>query len=94
MVFWSIFSILAFNNSTLIGQAAVFFVAGYDSTSSGIAFCLYELAKLPKWQVLIRDEIRNAVIETNDEVTYEIFPKLKALDMCVKGTVSIHSINT
>ncbi|KAF5300659.1 hypothetical protein FQR65_LT09123 [Abscondita terminalis] len=53
-------------------QCFVFLVAGYESSSSAVSFCLYELCLNKRLQEKARAEIINAVKDTNGEITYDI----------------------
>lgn len=55
-----------------MAQAAVFFTGGFETSSTTLAFSLYELALHPEIQTRLRKEILEA-IESNDDhrVTYD-----------------------
>ncbi|NBC36212.1 cytochrome P450 [Novosphingobium sp. FSY-8] len=46
-----------FDESTLIDQVAVLFLAGHETTASALAWSLYLLAEVPVWQDRLRDEM-------------------------------------
>ncbi|XP_076641351.1 putative cytochrome P450 6a20 isoform X2 [Halictus rubicundus] len=51
------------------GQAYIFYLAGFETSSTTVTFCLYELAKHQDIQDKVRDEIRNA-IKKHGDITY------------------------
>ncbi|KAJ8951056.1 hypothetical protein NQ318_003752 [Aromia moschata] len=66
---------------TVVAQAAQFFSAGFETTSSVMAFTLYELCIHPEIQQRLREEIQNS-IKDNNGLTYEGISDMKYLDMC------------
>jgi cytochrome P450 family 6 len=65
----------------LAAQAFVFYLAAFETNSAAMTFCLIELARNPKIQEKVQDEI-DEVLSTQD-VTYEAVLKLKYLDCCM-----------
>ena len=51
----------AFSETEVLANALVFFLAGYDTTSSTLAWMLYELSRHEDIQERILEEIRSAV---------------------------------
>lgn len=74
------------DESTIAAQVFVFFVAGYETSSNTIAFCLYELALNREIQEKTRQEIRNAIEAQNGDLTYDAVQDMKYLDMVILGT--------
>lgn len=66
------FCILEFNGDDLVAQAAVFFTGGFEATSVTMSFTLYELAKHPEIQDKLRNEILDALDESDGKVTYDM----------------------
>ena len=71
----------------IAAQTFVFFVAGYETSSSTMAFCLYELAKNPDIQNKLRNEIKNLLKPTNGVITYDNIITGGYLDMVVSETL-------
>lgn len=55
----------------LCAQAFVFFVAGFETSSAAMTFCLYELAINQEIQDKLRFEIKKTIEKCNDEIEYE-----------------------
>ncbi|XP_053660254.1 probable cytochrome P450 6a14 [Anopheles marshallii] len=71
----------------LAAQVFIFFVAGFETSSTVMNFCLYELAKNPDVQERLREEI-NRAIETNDgKLTYEVVMDQEYLGQVVNETL-------
>ncbi|EFA12857.1 cytochrome P450-like protein [Tribolium castaneum] len=75
-----------FEGDKVVAQAAQFFVAGFETTSSTMAFTLYELCLQPQFQRRVRAEIATCLKEHNG-LTYEALQSMKYLNMCVCETL-------
>lgn len=67
----------------LVAQAAVFFSAGFETTSATMSFGLYELSKHLDLQERLRNEIREYLQKNNGKVTYEMIQEMPYLNMVV-----------
>lgn len=63
----------------------LFFAAGYETSSSTMSFCLYELAKNPEIQKKVHDDIDRVLKRHNGEITYESVSEMKYLECCIDG---------
>lgn len=59
------------HDDVLYAQAAVFFLAGFETSSSTSSFALYEIVKNPDIQKRVRAEIKEMLIRHNGEITYD-----------------------
>lgn len=66
----------------LAAQAFVFFLAGFETTSSTMSYCLYELSKNLYIQRAVQDEI-----DRHGDITYDSINAMKYLDCCVDETL-------
>lgn len=57
---------------SLIGQAAVFFSAGHETSSGAATFLFYEIAKHQDIQVRLRAELREVLMKNDGKLTYDI----------------------
>ncbi|KAH8299853.1 hypothetical protein KR044_006975, partial [Drosophila immigrans] len=77
----------------MAAQAFVFFIAGFETSSSTMAFCLYELALQQDIQQRLREEIETVLKETtNGEITYEAIGQMTYLEQVLSETLRKHSI--
>jgi cytochrome P450 family 6 len=76
---------LSFNE--LCSQCFLFFTAGFETSSSAITFCLYELAQSQDFQDKLRKEIRDVLENYDGKVTYEAVNEMKYLQMNVDGNI-------
>ncbi|XP_039315612.1 cytochrome P450 6k1 [Solenopsis invicta] len=79
-----------FDGDDLVAQAAVFFTAGYETSSSVMAFTLYEIAIHSEIQNRLRKEILDALHETDGKITYDMVMSLPYLDMVVSETLRMY----
>lgn len=73
-----------FTMNELAAQVFVFFAAGYETTSSTLNFCLYELANNLGIQNKLREEV-TSTIEKYGELNYEAIMDMKYLDKVING---------
>ncbi|XP_051157202.1 cytochrome P450 9e2-like [Leptopilina boulardi] len=67
----------------IIAQCFIFFLAGFDTTSTAMCFVAHELAMNPDVQDKLRNEIDTFTENREDKITYETLSKMKYLDMVV-----------
>lgn len=78
------------DENAIAAQAFAFFIAGYETSSNTIAFCLYELALNQEVQDKTRREVRDAM--RGGKLTYEAVQEMKYLDMVILGTAALDCI--
>lgn len=69
----------------LAAQVMVFFLAGFDTSSTTMSFCLYELALNTEVQEKLRNEIVEVLEKNDNQLTYECIKDMKYLDMVISG---------
>jgi cytochrome P450 family 6 len=81
---------IKFDGDDLVAQAAIFFTAGYETSSTTTAFVLYELAVHPEVQDRLRKEILDALDETDGKITYDMVLSLSYLDMVISESLRMY----
>lgn len=71
----------------IAAQAATFFAAGFETSSTTLSFCMYEIAKRPDIQQRLHDEIDEVLERYNGQFTYDSLNEMKYLDMCIDGNL-------
>ena len=60
------------------------FVVGFETSSSTLSFCLFELARHPDIQRKAQQEIDRVLKASgHNEITYEVLSELKYLQCCI-----------
>lgn len=75
----------------IAAQCFVFFSAGFETSSTTINFCLYELAMNPDVQDRLRQEIEESIAQDKGELTYETLLGMDYLDRVVSETLRKYS---
>lgn len=69
----------------IAGQAFIFFAGGFESSSTTMSFCMYELAKNPTVQQKAYEEIVSVLDKHNGNLTYESVMEMKYTEYCIDG---------
>ncbi|XP_052131877.1 cytochrome P450 6A1 [Frankliniella occidentalis] len=73
----------------IAAQVFVFFIAGFETTSTTTSFALYELAKHPDVQEKVLQEIDATLKKYNGQVTYEAIMDMPYMEMVIQGENSV-----
>jgi cytochrome P450 family 6 len=71
--------------NSLAAQAFVFFIGGFETSSTTMTFCLYELSVNPDIQERLRAEIDSVLQKHDGKVSYEAIQEMNYLDKVVSG---------
>ncbi|XP_075165470.1 putative cytochrome P450 6a14 [Haematobia irritans] len=71
----------------MAAQTFVFFLAGFETSSTTMSFALYELARHQDIQDQLRNEIANTLKESHGELTYEGIHGMQYLEQVVSETL-------
>jgi len=63
----------------------VFYLAGFETTSDTMTFCLYELARNPDIQERVRNDIDTVLNNHDGNITYEAISDMEYLNKVVSG---------
>ncbi|XP_069676312.1 cytochrome P450 9e2-like [Periplaneta americana] len=78
------------DDTDIIAQALLFFLAGFDTASTLLCFTSYELAVNPEIQTRLQQEIDETLKEGGGKFTYEAVNSMKYLDMVVSETLRLY----
>ncbi|XP_037952805.1 probable cytochrome P450 6a23 [Teleopsis dalmanni] len=76
----------------ITAQAFLFFAAGYETSSSVLSFCLYELALNQDIQDKARREINEIIAQHDGKSTYEAVKEMKYLLQVMHETMRMYSV--
>ncbi|XP_047352250.1 cytochrome P450 9e2-like [Vespa velutina] len=71
----------------IVAQAFIFFLAGFDTSSTLMCFMVHELAVHQEIQDRLRQEIDEVLLRTNGELTYEELSKMEYMEMIINETL-------
>lgn len=77
-----------FDDDNLVAQAVLFYVAGFEATSTTVAFALYDLSRSPEHEENVYNEIMR--FGQTDELNMDRLSKLTLLDECINESLRLH----
>jgi len=83
-------SIGGITTEQLAAQAFLFFVAGFETSSTTMTFVLYEIAKNSDIQENLRQEIKRVLSQFDNKLTYEAMLEMKYLQMVIDETLRMY----
>ncbi|RVE51552.1 hypothetical protein evm_003822 [Chilo suppressalis] len=69
---------------TMAAQVFIFFVAGFETSSSATSFTLHQLAYHPEIQKKVQDEIDRVLLKHNNKLNYDAIKEMTYLDWTFK----------
>ncbi|CAH0546533.1 unnamed protein product [Brassicogethes aeneus] len=73
-------------------QTFLFFIAGFETSSSTIMLCLYELSRNQEIQEELRKEVRKVVQKYNGDITYDSIREMKYLGQVIDETLRMYPL--
>lgn len=77
-------------NMDIREEVDTFVFEGHDTTTSGIAFCMYNLAKHPKVQQKAFEEAKSVIGDTDKVATQKDLNDLHYLDLVIKESLRLY----
>lgn len=77
-------------DSVIAAQAFVFFLAGYETSSTTLSFCLYELAMNPDIQLKALEEINTVIAKHGGKVTHDSLMEMEYVECILLGKCFSH----
>lgn len=76
---------MALTMNEIAAQAFVFFIAGFETSSSTLSFLMYEMSLHQDIQNKLRKEIRTVLKKYNGQITYEAINEMTYMDKVIDG---------
>lgn len=80
-----------FLESQIVANAFVMFAAGFETVSTAISFCLYELSLKKQIQDKVREEINCKLSKNNGLINNDLLIELNYLDMVLAGNYATNN---
>ncbi|XP_044261647.1 probable cytochrome P450 6a23 [Tribolium madens] len=74
----------------IAAQCFVFFIAGFETSSTTMTFVLYELSRRQDLQEKLRDEINTVLGKYDGHVTYEAIQEMKYMDQVINEALRMY----
>lgn len=71
----------------IAAQCFVFFLAGYETSSTTMTFCIYELVHNPEIQEKVREEINSVLAKHGGNLTYEATLDMHYMEKVINGKI-------
>lgn len=68
-------------------QVFIFYIAGFETTSSTMSYFMYELAQHPDMMTKLQTEIDSTLKKHDGQLTYESIQEMKFLECCINETL-------
>lgn len=78
-----------FEGDNLLAQAVAFYVAGFEASSTAIAFAIYELACHPEYEERLYEEIKK-ILAKGEELSMDNINEMTFLDAIVTETLRLY----
>lgn len=69
-------------------QSVVFFLAGYETSSTALTYILFELSQHPQIQQKARESARKILEKHNGLYTYDAINEMQYIEQCAKGELN------
>lgn len=76
----------------MAGYALTMFVEGFETSSSVLAFAIYEMARNPDIQERLHEEITEVLARHNNQLTFEALQEMEYLECIIFETMRINVV--
>lgn len=73
----------------MTAQSFIFFAAGFETASSTMAFCLYELARNQQVQDKLHKELSDVLAKHEGQLTYQAVQDMSYMDQVINGNFNL-----
>ncbi|BFG06192.1 cytochrome P450 6a2 [Drosophila madeirensis] len=84
--------IKAMDIGELAAQVFVFYLAGFETSSSTMSYCFYELAQHQDIQDKVREEVQTVLAQHDGKLTYECVKEMRYLDQVFSETLRLYTL--
>lgn len=74
----------------MAGYALTLFTEGYETSSTTLAFAIYEMARNPDIQERLYEEITDVLSKYNNEFTFDALQEMEYLDKVLQETLRMN----
>jgi cytochrome P450 family 6 len=78
---------LILDEKTMLANAFVFFLAGFETTASTLSYCLFELSRNPDVQEKLHDQVKSVLESHQGDISYDVLKEIGYLDQVINGKV-------
>lgn len=71
----------------ITAQSFLFYLAGFETSSTTMSFCLFELGRNKDIQMKVQQEIDEILSKHDNKFTYESLTDMKYLEQCIDGKI-------
>lgn len=71
----------------IAAQVFIFYIAGSETSSSTIAYTIYELTQNEELMARACDDVTTTLEKHNGEMSYEALSEMKFIDLCIKESL-------
>lgn len=82
------FFVEKFTEMDIVANAYILFIAGFETVSTSMSFCMYELALRKDVQDKVRKEILEVKSKYNGQMNSECLNELHYMGMVIKGKIN------
>ncbi|XP_061722208.1 cytochrome P450 6B2-like [Cydia pomonella] len=83
---------LEVDDDLIVALVVGFFAAGFETSSTTLSMCLYELAKNKEAQARTHEEIDEYLKKTDGKITYESITEMPYLMACMEETIRLYPV--
>lgn len=80
-------SVKSMSYEQIAAQVFIFYIAGSESSSSAVAYTLYELTQNEELMERAQVDVKETLEKHNGEMSYDAIMDMKFIDLCMKETL-------
>jgi cytochrome P450 family 6 len=80
---------IVLDEKTMLANAFIFFLAGFETTASTLSYCLFELSRNPEIQEKLYREVKRVLDSHQGDINYDILKEIGYLDQVINGKLLV-----